>query len=152
MPCLFICGHRPFNPFSKCFAYTRWILSLSLKGLALWWASQPCTCVSPGWIPAHCIWLDSTWHFIWAWCISNPCIFLHFFPHGHIVIMVRGRRAWFVSDWSVLMGISFSPPLSGSPGGCSFIFLSIASFWHPQVANPDMLPFVVSPHHQVVFS
>ena len=91
----------------------------------LWWASQSWTsCVSPGGIPMLCVWLDSTWHFTRARCIFNLRIFLHFFPHGQIVIMVCGCKAWFVSKWSVLMGISFSPPL-GLPWGRSLIFLSI---------------------------
>ena len=113
------------------------------RNWTLWWAFRPCTsCISPGGIPVCCVWLDSTWHFIWAWFIFNPCIFWHFFPHRHIVIMVRGCKAWFVSDWSVQMGISFSPPL-GLPSGCSLIFLSIALFWHPHIGLPTLICFLL---------
>ena len=48
---------------------------------ALWWASRPCaSCISLGEVPVRCLWPVSTWHFVRAWWIFKPRIFLHIFP------------------------------------------------------------------------
>ena len=88
-------------------------------------------------------------------------VYLWIFPHENIVVMVCGRKAWFVPDWSVLMVISFSPS-SRTPMGMfthisihSVIFFFFFFFFFLKsthlVDNPDMLPFEVSPHRQLSF-
>ena len=52
----------------------------------LWCASQLCTsCVSPGETPTRCVWVFSTLHFILAWWIFKPRIFLGGCPRGVMV-------------------------------------------------------------------
>ena len=137
-----------------------WTTLLSVEELgawrfwALWGVSGPgSSCVSPEVPSVRCAVLTCTEHFILAWWIFRPRMFLQTLPQMHLdVIVVVSPFAKVVVLGSVLLGCS-SSPLSGSPGGiCSLVgfFLWEGAGWDATPSCPDCRLSVLSPVSPVV--
>ena len=136
MPSVFVSGCWRFDlsEYNACFfltpAWRDWV-----QWCYFWLHTS---CCSPGETPARCIWVFSTWHFILAWWIFKPRIFLHIFPHRHIefddcsnLCSLRYHLIIFVRDLML-------PPSKDLLGVCNCSGFFSVDFSTSRVASPDM--------------